>query len=73
MARRFVGFLAAFGLSKSLVVVAPIVAAMSLPLSAYGHLEWSLALATTLAPVVVLGLTAAILFFLLHKDRPVPA
>lgn len=68
-ARRFLLFSGAFAAAKVLVVVAPLVASSSLSLGAYGRLEWALALGTALVPLAVLGLGAAVPYFVLHVRK----
>lgn len=59
-----------FCVLKSIVFIAPLAASNVYSLATYGVLEWTIALATTLVPVVALGLTAAVPYFLLHVGRP---
>lgn len=59
--------IASFGLSKAAVLMAPLLLAAVLPVSAYGEFEGAIALAGILAPVLTGGMSAAIPYFLLKS------
>lgn len=66
---RFLLPILSFGLSKASVLFAPLLLAATIPLAAYGQLEANLAWAALVAPILAMGLPAAVPYFLLKEQK----